>query len=127
MTKKYYYDCPIKAAYMNHEFGVITYIELSINDKVYDKCLIKNWNNRELELDEKNKYYVSPESEHIFQPKEGDIGIIKNFNPLIFVRFFSYYNSWNYEDDEYEERFNNDDVKIIYRDNKHFFNPKEEN
>ena len=101
MTKKYYFTCPIKAAYMNHEFGVITYIELSIKGEIYDRYFIKDWNHRELELDAKdkyhhNKYYVAPESEHIFEPKEGDIGI-------------------------YQQR-----VNVIYRDSKHFFMPKVE-
>jgi hypothetical protein len=73
------------------------------------------------------RIYVKSESEHIFEPKEGDFGIVKNFNPLIFVRFRSNYNSWGYEGDEYYEQFNNDEVNIIYRNGKHFFNPKEEN
>lgn len=122
MTKKYYYDCSIQALYMHINFGVKFNTEVKlIADLTTDPNDYKNM------TPEITKIYVLPESEHIFEPKEGDIGIIKNFNPLIFVRFFSYYNSWNYEDDEYEERFNNDEVNITYRDGKHFFNPKEEN
>ena len=137
MTKKYFYDCPIKALYMNKEFGVKFYT--TFKNDFFEKKLSFHLNFRDIynaliqllgacnasSID--YKIYVAPESEHIFEPKEGDIGIVKNFNPLIFVRFYSYYNSWNYEDDEYGERFNNDEVNIIHRDGKHFFNPKEEN
>jgi len=78
MSKRYYYTCPIKTAYMNHEFGVITYVELSIESEIY-KYFIKDWNHRELKLDPKekhyrDKYYVVKESEHIFEPKKGDEG-----------------------------------------------------
>ena len=137
MKKKYYYDCPIKALYMNKEFGVKFYTTFK-NDFLDKKSSFhvdfKDIYNVLIELlgaynasSSYNKIYVAPESEHIFEPKEDDFGIVKNFNPLIFVRFCSYYNSWVYEGDEYEERFNNDEVNIIYRDGKHFFNPKEEN
>ena len=137
MKKKYYYDCPIKALYMNKEFGVKFYT--TFKNDFLDKKLsfhvdFKDIYNVLIELlgaynasSSDNKIYVAPESEYIFELKNDDFGIVKNFNPLIFVRFCSYYNSWVYEGDEYEERFNNDEVNIIYRDGKHFFNPKEEN
>ena len=137
MTKKYYYDCPIQALYMNKEFGVQFYT--SFKSDVSDKKLGFHVDFRDIftvliELlgiskasSSDNKIYVAPESKHIFELKNDDFGIVKNFNPLIFVRFCSYYNSWGYEGDEYEERFNNDEVNIIYRNGKHFFNPKEEN
>ena len=137
MTKKYYYDCPIQALYMNKEFGVQFYT--SFKSDVSDKKLGFHVDFRDIftvliELlgiskasSSDNKIYVAPESKHIFELKNDDFGIVKNFNPLIFVRFCSYYNSWGYEGDKYEERFNNDEVNIIYRNGKHFFNPKEEN
>ena len=137
MKKKYYYNCPIKALYMNKEFGVKFYT--TFKNDFLDKKLsfhvdFKDIYNVLIELlgaynasSSDNKIYVAPESEYIFELKNDDFGIVKNFNPLIFVRFCSYYNSWVYEGDEYEERFNNDEVNIIYRDGKHFFNPKEEN
>ena len=125
MKKKYYYDCAIKAAYMNHEFGVITYIELSINDKVYDKFLIKDWNHRELRIDEKNKYYVAPESEHIFELKEGDLGIERNLHAIEPCYFSGTY--WFYENEGIKTNPHQQRVNIIYRNGEHFFNPKEEN
>ena len=137
MKKKYYYDCPIQAFYMNKEFGVKFYT--TFKSDFLDKKLGFHVNFRDIynvliellgvcnAFSSDNKNYVEPESEHIFEPKEGDFGIVKNFNPLIFVRFRSHYNSWGYEGDEYYEQFNNNEVNIIYRNGKHFFNPKEEN
>ena len=127
MKKKYYYDCLIKALYMNKEFGVKFYTAFKSDflDKELGFCAdIRGIYNV---LSSDNKIYVEPESEHILEPKEGDFGIVKNSNPLIFVRFRSQYNCWGYEGDEYYEQFNNDEVNIIYRNGKHFFNPKEEN
>ena len=132
MKTKYYYDCPIKALYMMREFGVNFSEAHGTNhaDKFFqinesELCdfatgVIEDFRGIE-------QIYVASESEHIFEPKNDDFGIVKNFNPLCLVRFCSYYNSWNYEGDEYEERFNNDEIDIIYRNDKHFFNPKEEN
>lgn len=128
MEKKYYYDCPIKAAYMNHEFGVITYIELSNKSGIYDKYFIKDWNHRELGLDAKdkyhrNKYYVAPESEYIFEPKEGDLGQMKAEKARFFVKYSERLKEWKEWHGGGSDKNGSD---IIYRNNKHFFNPKEE-
>lgn len=131
MNERYYFTCPIKAAYMNHEFGVITYIELSIKSEIYDKYFIKDWNHRELGLDAKdkyhcNKYYVAPESEHIFEPKEGDLGQMKAEGARFFVKYSERSKEWKeWHGGGYYSDKNGSD--IIYRDGKHFFNPKEEN
>ena len=122
MTKKYYYDCSIQALYMHINFGVKFNTEVRL---IAD--LTTDPNDYKIMTPDITKIYVLPESEHIFQLKSDDFGIVKNSNPLIFVRFSSYYNSWNYEGDEYEERFDNNEVNIIYRGGKLFFNPKEEN
>ena len=122
MTKKYFYDCSIQAIYMHINFGVKFNTEVKL---IAD--LTTDPNDYKIMTPDITKIYVLPESEHIFQLKGDDFGIVKNSNPLIFVRFSSYYNSWNYEGDDYEERFNNDEVNIIYRDGKLFFSPKEEN
>ena len=122
MTKKYYYDCSIQALYMHINFGVKFNTEVRL---IAD--LTTDPNDYKIMTPDITKIYVLPESEHIFQLKSDDFGIVKNSNPLIFVRFSSYYNSWNYEGDEYEERFDNNEVNIIYRDGKLFFSPKEEN
>lgn len=77
---RYYYDCPIKASYMWQYFGIKTYIELYSEGKIYDKCIIDDWNKRELQLNKKhenfiNKYFVLPEYNDIFQPIIDDVGI----------------------------------------------------
>ena len=125
MTKKYYYDCSIQVLYMHINFGVKFNTEVKL---IAD--LTTDPNDYKIMTPEITKIYVLPESEHIFQLKNDDFGIVKNFTlyeDIIFVRFSGYYNSWKYENDEYEERFNNDEVNIIHRDGKLFFNPKEEN
>lgn len=132
MSKRYYYTCPIKALYMMKEFGVKFSEAHGANhaDRYYqiDEAQLCDFITQAIEdFRGIEQIYVAKESEHIFELKNDDFGIVKNFNPLIFVRFCSYYNSWGYEGDEYEERFNNDEVNIIYRNGKHFFNPKEEN
>ena len=130
MSKRYYFTCPIKAAYMNHEFGVITYIELSNKSGIYDKYFIKNWNHRELELEAKdkyhhNKYYVAPESEHIFEPKDGDIGQMKAEGARFFVKYSESSKEWKeWPGGGYYSKKNGSD--IIYRDGKHFFTPNRE-
>jgi len=119
MSKKYYYDCPIKAAYMNHEFGVITYVELSIKSEIYE-YFIKDWNHRELKLDPKekhyrDKYYVAKESEHIFEPKERD----KDENGLFFDgRHWTYGVSY---------AISSEQSKTSFRFGKQFFMPEVEN
>jgi hypothetical protein len=50
MTKQYYYECPIKAAYMAEYFNVIVYI-----DKYGDSHEVRSCSN------------------HIFEPKNGDM------------------------------------------------------
>lgn len=91
MKKKYYYDCPIQALYMHVNFGVKFPTELKFIADLSTDNFSENM------TPDITKIYVKPESEHIFQQREGDIGI-------------------------YQQR-----VKIIYREGKNFFNPKEEN
>ena len=124
MSKRYYYDCPIKAAYMSHKFGVITYVELSIESEIYDKYFIKDWNHRELKLDPKeehycDKYYVAKESEHIFEPKKGDEG--RWLRPI--GAHYANHNGGQWVSAGIEPN----PPKIIMRDNKQFFMPEVEN
>jgi len=123
MSKKYYYTCPIKTAYMNHEFGVITYVELSIESEIY-KYFIKDWNHRELKLDPKekhyrDKYYVAKESEHIFEPKKGDEG--RWLRPI--GAHYANHNGEQWVSAGIEPN----PPEIMIRDNKQFFMPEVEN
>jgi len=77
MTKRLYFTCPIKALYMMKEFGV----KFSGEDLVFT------------DFDQKKPIYIAPESEHIFEPKKGDVFNYKTFN----------------------------EIPIIMRDNKQFF------
>jgi len=121
MEKKYYYDCLIQALYMNIEFGVKCDTEIKLSVDLSNDNYLKNM------TPAITKIYVKPESEHIFEPKEGDIGIcdkllipvkfdIKDWVPSKMLKKETYY--------EIKETLF---VKTVYRNNKHFFNPKEEN
>lgn len=133
--KKKYYNCPIQALYMNKEFNVQFYI--SYKNDFSDKKLsfhvdIENIYNVLIQLlgiyNQKlsnNKIYVAPESEHIFEPKEGDLGIERNLHTLEPCFFGGTY--WFYDNDYLEIKPHPQKVDIIYRNGKHFFNPKEEN
>jgi len=133
--KKKYYNCPIQALYMNKEFGVQFYI--SYKNDFSDKKLsfhvdIENIYNVLIQLlgiyNQKlsgYKIYVAPESEHIFEPKKGDLGIERNLHTLEPCFFGGTY--WFYDNDYLEIKPHPQKVDIIYRNGKHFFNPKEEN
>ena len=120
MTKKYFYDCSIQAIYMHINFGVKFGTEVKlIADLTTDPNDYKNM------TPEITKIYVLAESEHIFQPREGDIGIERNLHSIETCNFGGKY--WAYENQELRLNPHQHRVKTIYRDGKHFFNPKEEN
>ena len=118
MKKKYYYDCPIKALYMMKEFGVNLKCENESSSYYYSfgKAMLDHIR-REVLKDttwEKNlgKIYVAPESEHIFEPKVKDYGLDSQ-------EYLVAHNGVNWGSPH--------NVRIIIREGKHFFNPKEEN
>lgn len=139
---KYYYDCPIQALYMIKEFGVQCYIE----SKIISSCNLSTGeidkSERTIEIDFEEEYldqilgsyaeiknldskiYVAKESEHIFEPKEGDKGLIDNRHCVILESDKWRYDEWISNSDPYFERSHHG--KIIMRDNKQFFMPKKE-
>lgn len=129
MKKKYYYDCPIQALYMQKEFGVKFYTihKSDFSDKKLSFHVdIKNIYNVLIQLlgiyNQKlsdNKIYVAPESEHIFEPKKGDEG---RWARKIGAHYANY-NGEQWVSAGIEEKL----PDIIYRNGKHFFMPKEEN
>ena len=127
MKGKYYYDCPIKALYMMKEFGVEFFIKDDNGDDYdFTEWHLNSQNVLELftELEAfPCRIYVKSESEHIFEPKEGDLGIYDGGELWRFIT-----GKWYFRND-FEDRTEDYDfiTNIIKRDNKHFFNPKEEN
>ena len=134
MTRMFY-DCPIKAAYMGKYFGVKL------------KCLVPDWkgdnewksfNKVDLEdpnlqpgldigealeaLEKVKKIYVHPESEHVFLPKEYDVGV--KWDAAIGYPSTAVYDCGDWIDIDCIEK--EGDYKIILRDNKHFFMPEVE-
>lgn len=110
MKKKYYYDCPIQALYMHVNFGVKFSIKVYLEAELWTDNDFKNM------TPDTTKIYVKPESEHIFEPKKGDEGRWAR-------KIGANYNGEQWVSAGIEEKL----PDIIYRDGKHFFNPKEEN
>lgn len=93
---KYYYDCPIKAAYMAKEFGVKFKHQITTRFKV-DMGFKKVWDKRKETVtvssprsivacladskreQQHKKFYVHPDSEYIFKPQEGDL--VAHYDP----------------------------------------------
>ena len=129
MNKRYYFTCPIKALYMNKEFGVKFYT--TFKNDFFEKKLSFHLNFRDIynaliqllgacnASSSDYKIYVAPESEHIFEPKKGDEG---RWARSIGAHYANY-NGEQWVSAGIEEKL----PDIIYRNGKHFFNPKEEN
>jgi hypothetical protein len=126
-----YYTCPIKALYMMKEFGVKTYMEAKIIascnlttgeitkggvdifsfEEYFDDILgndLEALNNNDI------KIYVATESEHIFEPKEGD----KDENGLFFDG-----RHWT---DGFSYAISLEQSKTSFRFGKQFFMPEVE-
>ena len=131
MKKKYYYDCPIKALYMHIEFGVKFSEAHGANhaDKFFqiNETQLCDFATKAIEdFRGIEQIYVAPESEHIFEPKEGDLGQMKAEKARFFVKYNESSKEWKeWHCGGYYSDKNGSD--IIYRNGKNFFNPKEEN
>ena len=124
MKKKYYYDCLIQALYMTREFDVkfFTKGHLNIESDFLEMELGYHLNIRDIYgklANDHTKIYVASESEHIFEPKKGDEG---RWARKIGAHYANY-NGEQWVSAGIEEKL----PDIIYRNGKHFFNPKEEN
>jgi hypothetical protein len=135
MSKKYYYTDAIVALYMMKEFGVEfeTKHQSEFNGKYFFRGLGRLWVDNidisddsvricsllYLENNDKtcvnNKLYVVEESEHIFEPKEGD----KDENGLFFDG-----RHWT---DGVSYAISSEQSKTSFRFGKQFFMPEVEN
>jgi hypothetical protein len=110
---------------MHVYFGVKFSTEVIIEADLNDENTVKNM------TPEITKIYVAPESEHIFEPKKGDIGCSpsKDYGgALIPVTVQSYHKRTNSTEVYFPGReFYDDDFKIIMRDKKQFFMAEVEN
>lgn len=134
-----YYDDALIAAYMAREFGVKVLIEnpLWINDKNQDAYIWSdNW---EYILNGNIRADISEDSLHIFEPQVGDLGYIAKAgvfhesNPPDRIYKLSETHMWRIGKDRMEhlggrgvQRKTFKMVKIIQRNKKAFFMPKEE-
>lgn len=134
--KKYYYDCPIEAAYMAKNFDV----EFLVDGKavVYDDNStspsgkrLRFWycdENGDIDeacyVEDEEKIYIHPESLPIFEPMEKDIAMFKGEFDNLYgeVRFSG---TWARLKDMIcgEHHYS----RTIERNNKPFITPKQEN
>lgn len=122
MTKRMYYTCPIKALYMQEEFGVQFedfdedgYDFMDLIDKACESELVSG------------QIYVAKESEFLFKIKEGDLIKENDGEVTGFVCSLSPYEdrfAISIDDEGGTDMFTSSHVKIIMRDNEHFFNPE---
>jgi hypothetical protein len=122
MSKRYYYTDAIVALYMMKEFGVKFECK-DTNGDVYDfqEWYLNSNNISELSLELENfpiSIYVAKESEHIFEPKQGDLGHYDLNGGSGVYQFTNKPIRW-------AEGVTN--IQIIRRDNKQFFMPEVEN
>ena len=96
---KYYYDCPIQALYMMREFDVKFFTKgfLNIESDFLEMELGYHLTIRDIYgklANDHTKIYVAPESEHIFEPKDGDIGQMKAKGARFFVKYSERSKEW---------------------------------
>jgi len=123
MSKGYYYICPIKALYMMKEFEVLFYLH---DGESSTHPFIRNDEDEseiaDHELLERcegyNKIYIEERSEHIFEPKKGDLAHYDLNGGSGVYQFTNKPIRW-------AEGVTN--IQIIRRDNKQFFMPEVEN
>jgi hypothetical protein len=138
MSRQYYYDCPIAAAYMAKYFGVEMvsprkqrlYWDGGLDFRAEKDCGIYTG----------GYYHVHPDSLHIFEPQVGDYAVVHGNMPAIIIKYENsltrYADISSKEDpvDEYtvyvtateeEYTFMIGQDKIIQRNNMPFLWPKE--
>ena len=127
MTERLYFTCPIKAFYMHKEFGVKFFTEIKIEANLMADNTVENMTPKI------TKIYVAPESEYIFEPKEGDL----DADGFCFTKGMPVQNHMTGKIDYYTdacwlvkiEEFTRakEKSKTIFRDNNQFFMPEVKN
>jgi len=67
---KYYYDCPIEAAYMSKYHGIYQQEPLAIGFNAGEYVITRS---PHLGLSSDTKYYIHPDSLHLLEPHIGDV------------------------------------------------------
>ena len=137
MKNRRYFTCPIQCLYMMKEFRVkfemrhtpeqIRDCDLQEEDIFYpfDHLDIRQPEHIESlveELENVKKIYVALKSEAIFEPKNGDVGI-DNDGKIMFHQSCW----WNLVEKKFIKYDEASNIKIMMRDNKHFFMGELEN
>lgn len=115
---KYYYDCPIKAAYMAKYFGV----KLQILVANESECQLYSWfYNMALPSGAGKNLYIHPNSLHILEPQVGDL--IKEYGAPLYRYldgklsngdFTAYKNKYDIKFDEVARIVERNNIPFIY-------------
>lgn len=146
-NKRLYFTCPIKVLYMAREFGVkfeckYTPEEIAEHEPLHEfydfneaACESNTIEDLLENLKNFRQIYVATESEHIFEPEEGDIGLLtekwsrgeeyyiverKHWGNMNFKHNYKWFKGK-------EEVCTTNKVEITMRENKQFFMPEVEN
>jgi hypothetical protein len=125
---KLYYDCPIKALYMMKEFEVdlqqFLYPDPLANERklmhIGYNTLLSDLPYWKEEFKNKNRFYIESGSEHIFEPKHGDLnqdGDMFNSDINCSDPRGAWEEIGQNDSHKHDDRFD----EIIRRESKHFF------
>ena len=121
---QFYYDCPIKAAYMVETFGLKMYNlfcdadswqEYRSSERMGEFRIEEYFSESRANLD--GKIWVDEKWNDFFEPKEGDI-----FSYKMFGQIKTYILPEHQDGKEWAKECS--EIKIIMRDNKQFFMPE---
>lgn len=117
---RYYYDCPLKAAYMAKYFGMkfeggytAQFLALDAASQIRDK-------------NERDYYYIHPDSLHLLEPRDDDIGC----REIVYEDGERWRNPAQYNEElkkwEADEGLDMGECKTLQRDGKSFMWPEQE-
>lgn len=124
---RYYYECPIEAAYMAKEFGVKFVDRVGNGLKPVIKFNQLTWRFVVGSDDYlRENLFVNKESETLFEPKLFDLGYcLKHDAAVIYQSFKKDEFGWIGDGKNYGLYYD-EECQIIMRDGKHFFSPNKE-
>lgn len=128
---RYFYTCPIKAAYMaeyhDFDFEAIDY-KTDISEPLDAKELLDfDYYLACQQYPKENKIYLKKGSEYLIQPKKGDYILLPDIEGFVVVdEVKKVFDNGNIETVSYQRPFEKG-KRIIMREGKEFFMPEVEN
>lgn len=128
---RYYYTCPIKAAYMaeyhGFDFEAIDY-KTDISEPLSTKELLDfDYYLASQTYPKENKIWLKKGSQYLIEPKKGDYILLPDIESFVVVdEVKKVFDNGNIETVSYQRPFEKG-KRIIMRDGKEFFMPEVEN